>query len=492
MKLYDLFENDNSVDIELDEVSMSPTSLTSFSKTSVAQSMTIGFEAEIIISGLSDEEDMDIDPEPDYSMDEEIPYRSIYSRIERFFLGGDSPHSRGDVAAAIDEFMDDYHEYVEKKFLETVQKNKQELFDRIKDENEDLTDEEVDDSIYKKDSIYHDAVDDWRDDFMNDDPEDLFEKFRYSIGVTHMRDFSLKYNLHWPYYNYPQTRRGDENGITFADLADSFSQYSGYTAVASSTYHGSKRISDTWAFESDGSIKPDDPDREGGIEVISPPMPFEKGWEALDVFYSWAKKKKAYTNDSCGFHVGVSMPPEMQQNLDPIKLIILLGDQKVLTDFGRAENSFTASSFAKVKKNILMLGQREIKDLKADIGKDSANIARKLMTHSIDRYVSVNVRENYVEFRSMGGENYLEKWETIKNTILRYMRALSLACDPSAARQEYLKKLAKLMSAPYQKETPEYYFARYVAGVISKDELMVNLHNLFPEHRPQPKERLPQ
>lgn len=484
MKLQDLFEN-HPVAIELDEVSMTPGALKDFALTPQAQNMTIGFEAEMCVPNLESEDQEDLDPEPDFSQDEYISASDPSRDIMRFFLGGDSVHSRREIQTAIDEFYEKFHEWTAEKFSDEVESNPEELRRRIQDEDKDLSDEEIDIAIRTRNRTYDDAWDQWRDEWEQDIS---FDDFMEEYGCTHMSDFSRKFELHWPYYTYPASNQG--GGTSFSELADSFEIKTGYSATGGSSYHGTKRRPNLWIFEPDSSIRPDN-HNDGGVELVSPPLPFQDGWAALDNFADWAVTVGAYANDSCGFHVGVSMPLDIQQNLDPVKLIILLGDQKVLEDFGRMSNTYTQSSFAMMKSKIDSSSFEllaDIKDsLKNKITHDSQSIASILLGNQ-GKYVSVNIHGTYVEFRSAGG-NYFEKWATIEESVLRYMRALSLACDPQAERQEYLKKLGKLLAAAYSPGSPESLFAQYVAGSISKDEFKSKLEQRKRKDKP---ERLPE
>jgi hypothetical protein len=58
----------------------------------------------------------------------------------------------------------------------------------------------------------------------------------------------------------------------------------------------------------------------------------------------------------------------------------------------------------------------------------------------------------------------------IKNTMLRFGVALDAAADKNKYRQEYLKKLYKLLAPSGKKSTIEY-FAQYVAGELPKAAL---------------------
>ena len=100
------------------------------------------------------------------------------------------------------------------------------------------------------------------------------------------------------------------------------------------------------------------------------------------------------------------------------------------------------------------------------------------MLDRTDKGISVNFRKNYIEFRSAGGD-YLNKQEDIKNTVLRYVQVLAAASNPEAYKQEYAKKLYKIISAKFpQKDSTIDAFVQYSAGLIGPEQLKTNVKNL--------------
>jgi hypothetical protein len=89
------------------------------------------------------------------------------------------------------------------------------------------------------------------------------------------------------------------------------------------------------------------------------------------------------------------------------------------------------------------------------------------------KYTSINTKEGYVEFRSPGGDwlgDYNSNKGKIENTMLRFVVALDAAMDPAKYREEYLKKLYKLLSPKDDKDTISY-FAKFVAGELPQTAL---------------------
>jgi hypothetical protein len=80
------------------------------------------------------------------------------------------------------------------------------------------------------------------------------------------------------------------------------------------------------------------------------------------------------------------------------------------------------------------------------------------------------VKDCYIEFRSPGGDWLNDNFAEIDNTLRRFTVALSAAVDPEAYRQEYLKKLYKLLDVSGEKD-PLSYFAKFAAGELPKAAL---------------------
>jgi hypothetical protein len=101
------------------------------------------------------------------------------------------------------------------------------------------------------------------------------------------------------------------------------------------------------------------------------------------------------------------------------------------------------------------------------------NLAYKDLADRSPGRDSINMKDNYVEFRSAGGD-YLSKESDqgmafLENTLLRYVRALAIAGDPTAERQEYAKKLYKLISP--EGDTTLDLFSKFATGEISSEQL---------------------
>jgi hypothetical protein len=221
--------------------------------------------------------------------------------------------------------------------------------------------------------------------------------------------------------------------------------------------------------------------KSAGIELVSPPMALDEALEAMNKFWAWANSINVITNSTCGFHMGVSIADIPIYKIDIIKLALFLGDSYVLKVFDRLTNDYTKSALAAITKNIN--GHEVgiyIREFKKGIGKIAYNsIIQSIAAVVNEKYMTINLHDKYIEFRCAGG-NYIENKANIENTLIRYTKAMAIAADPDAEKEEYAKKLFKLLDskqAPKNKDTV-HLFAKYVAGEITLSQLKANMYNI--------------
>lgn len=207
------------------------------------------------------------------------------------------------------------------------------------------------------------------------------------------------------------------------------------------SYHGKNKEIDKWYIEPDGSITNDTGLRAVGLELVSPPMPMTDALVMVARVFKWMNKNYIQTNASTGLHINVSIP-NLKEKLDPVKLILFMGEKHALEEFNREKNSYTQSQIDVMLNRIKQSGG--LPHTASDM------IKRGWGIFSNSKNFSVNfnkLEKDYLEFRVAGGENYENDIERIKKTIYRFVTALEIATDTAAERQEYLKKFAALFAA---------------------------------------------
>jgi cysteinyl-tRNA synthetase len=134
MRLNEIFEE------KLDEVSMSPGALADFAKTEFAQSMTAGFEAELVIpNAQSDDEG---EQEPDY--DEDRRCRS--TQDIRDFFEGDYNSSR-QLDRAIEQIDEEFFEYADEQIRNDFEEDERDDMIREILKDMDKSPEEIEEQI---------------------------------------------------------------------------------------------------------------------------------------------------------------------------------------------------------------------------------------------------------------------------------------------------------------------------------------------------------
>jgi hypothetical protein len=222
--------------------------------------------------------------------------------------------------------------------------------------------------------------------------------------------------------------------------------------------------------EPDGSLEPDDTNDQG-LEFVSPPLPIDDILSDLNKVKAWAKEYGCYTNDSTGLHINISVPNYSRENLDFVKLALLMGDEYILDLFGRVGNTYAKSAMKLVKEKV-----RENPDAAKQLldkmkGNLDALATKAIHSGITSKYTSINTKDGHIEFRSPGGDWLDDNFDKIENTLLRFTVAMSAALNPDAYRQEYQKKLYKLLTADQKDSDTIKYFAQYAAGELPKAAL---------------------
>jgi hypothetical protein len=310
----------------------------------------------------------------------------------------------------------------------------------------------------------------WKEEFSDDD-SDLNEKdWLEDSDVFSLRDAAEIWDLEWP-----SKPKDSKEGITIDDVSRSFQKALGLTKVhTSSSYHGATREDSVWSIETDSSIEGLHGDN--GLEFISPAQPIAKTLEQMKQLVKWAKSEECYTNDSTGLHINISVPNFSIEKLDFIKLALFMGDKYILDQFKRTSNNYCRSATDIIKRKVTP------ENAEAVLAKmrEHLNIAASKLIHSgtTDKYTSINTQDGYVEFRGPGG-NYLDKpVEQLVNTSLRLAIALQIACDENAHKEEYSKKLYKLIAPADSNNDTVKLFSMYAAGELHRNLLMYSVRQI--------------
>lgn len=455
----------------LDEIRMNPKSLQAAAEKIDAR---VGMEFELIVPGNYTEDDDENFEEPDYGEDRRG--RSISDVVDFFEHNG--INRRRDLKLLEENLLEEFVDWRSEKVDNLWSEDGNEFFKKWlrenvdesewKDKNETFDEYFENVWIDKYTNDYYTKAKEEFEEENNDDYEDsLFIKERYPTMQHVQREFDIE----WPYYTLPDRRSTDD----LNDLASTFSSEVGMGATSSTNYHDvSRRNQKGYIIEPDGSIHPED-SNETGLEFVSPPLSIQQMGEQLRNVVKFCKRHDCYTNESTGLHINVSVPDYDKNKLDYVKLVLLLGDDYIADQFNRLGNSYAQSAMQKIKDRVAKADDDTLTNYFKVMRQGMSDLASQwIHSPNTSKYTSVNVKENRIEFRSPGNDwlsgSVDENIDKVLNTMYRFVIVLDAATKPDLYKEEYLKKLYKML-APTNNEDPLYYFARYSVGALDKAEL---------------------
>jgi hypothetical protein len=443
-----------------------------------------GMEFEMIVPNVEGNDD-EGEMEPDYDYDESVG--GIQDAYD-FFYDGDY-NSRGDVTRLREKMQNEYWEWLSEAFDTRWDGDESEFVYNYLKENasadeiaEILGIDVSDGSEYVADKqAYRDATEKvieesygnyWYDAAREDAQEDfnqnadLESDWLESRDLGAMSDIANEYGINWPHWQ--SVGNGGETSIE--DVAQDFENHVDRDTRASGAYHSGRveRPSPTaqhYIVEPDGSLEGDEMG-DTGLEFVSPPLPIDEILSDLNKVKKWAKVYGCYTNESTGLHINISVPNYSRENLDFVKLALLMGDEYVLDLFGRAGNTYAKPAIKMVRDQVRQKpdeAERLLDKMKGNLD----SLASKAIHSGItSKYTSINTKDGHIEFRSPGGDWLDQNFDQIENTLMRFTVAMSAALNPEMYREEYLKKLYKLLTQDEKGSDTIKYFSEYVAGKI--------------------------
>lgn len=219
---------------------------------------------------------------------------------------------------------------------------------------------------------------------------------------------------------------------------------------------------DKWYVRSDGSLygienvpvdKDGDEINMDGTEVVSQVYNLQAGINKMKAMFAWMAENGCATDDSCGFHVNLSLPKAQMSKLNKAKLILLLDEMKYLKEFGREHNDYcypVRGIIESATRKFLQHTRREHEAKKNEINLPGLSFfikkaVRCYHENSID-LEKLTRKTPWIEFRIMGGKNYHKKQAAVLQAIEHFVRCLEAACSnvDEAKFREQVAKLCKI------------------------------------------------
>lgn len=473
---------------DLFEVKMTSGNLAKLAK--AIPGATVGLEFEMIVPNTSSPDGGD--QEPDYDQDERV--RDIDDAVN-FFDDGDF-NSQSQIRRLRESMDSDYMEWKFEKLDELWQRSGFEFFQEYLDREDPFDEEEAREEVTNElQAQYGDditpeefqkmldaLVEEKREAYVQEQWDDQGSNYEYaqeefndeqgdditqedwldSQGIRYASDVESSYDVTWPHWTSPE---GNDTDVK--EVALNFMNYMGYDTIAVGDYHGygggyelwngtrwvnigSNKPMDAFTVEPDGSLRGDS-SGDAGLEFVSPPIPLDQISDTMKRVQQWAAENGVYTGkqNSTSMHTNISIPEYDLDKLDYLKAAILLGDEYVLREFGRIGNTYAKPAIDKVKELVRQKPEKAQELL--DKMKGQLNAAASKLIHSgqTDKYTSINTKDNRVEFRSPGGDylsDIADNPQKMTDTINRMVVALDAALDPNKYKEEYQKKLYKLLT----------------------------------------------
>ena len=197
-----------------------------------------------------------------------------------------------------------------------------------------------------------------------------------------------------------------------------------------------------WTITRDESLEA------GGVEIVSSILTLKDGLDALMKMYKWIDLYGDTGNEyNTGLHINMSFDGYDMSKFDWLKLILFIEEGAIYKDFNRKDNRYAKP----VKDFIIDLdgkwdgvsSNEYFQTLKVD-GPGGENKVKDMIRGG--KFFGVNfTNDDRIEFRYLGGA-YHKKLKQTRDSILRYAAWMRLALDPQYKRNDYIKKLIKLIS----------------------------------------------
>ena len=218
----------------------------------------------------------------------------------------------------------------------------------------------------------------------------------------------------------------------------------------------------TWVVLPDGSLTNVEKYTSNviGIEIVSPVLQLGSGLADMqkilaiiaDPSILGFETLEGVTTFDTGFHINLGIGGK---KIDYLKLIMLMGDQHILDEFGRSFFEQAEPMLLTIKDEIDKNPAKAIPLInqlmtKVGITQNDMNNVIDLLSKQVpvDKFKSVNLKkleQGYIEFRAAGGKNYHEDFDKMRKTVLSLAVWMYVATEPEIYKKEYFQSLVKFI-----------------------------------------------
>ena len=350
--------------------------------------------------------------------------------------------SSGPSSEAIERYKDDFQDADPKEY-----ENREEdgwtyinwVREYVEEEYEDEYHEWLDGAVREDYNLDDEATEAAEQDYSMDDW--VYDNYSY------MSDFLND-------YGYEYSDGGGDVEQVASELHTWAENNSKFTDFPESGDYGDTYTTTAWAVEKDSSIEPD----EGtGAELISPVFDSpRKMLSEMKSLFDWSEENFG-TNNSTGLHVTMSWNGEPDapvdengrregQELNKLKMALLLGDPYLLAEFGRLRNSYTKSQYNNILKYAEGMKRGDANSLEE---------FEKMLSKGIDtgKFNTIHFKDDkdrdsnnkLIEFRIAGGADYNEMYEKVVKAVVRYATVMKAGYDKNAYRDDYVNAVFRLL-----------------------------------------------
>ena len=219
------------------------------------------------------------------------------------------------------------------------------------------------------------------------------------------------------------------------------------------------------------------PDDTSGVdaEIVTTEYPVDRGLDFMhDVLDLINDDEYMETTSATGLHVNIgTFKMDDIESIDWLKFMVITNAKRMLDEFGRAQNGFALD---KLPGFIARLDQGTF-DNYQDTVRDFNRTILALST----KYSAINfsklVPYGYFEVRAPGNVNYEHKGEKLEEYVRIILRAIEIARDPNAFKNQYIKKLYQLYDIEKQpsiqkkpRTAKEYMKSIFGSGLYTKSD----------------------